>query len=1029
MDYQRFIQQLPTLYDNWGDEVVHPKAPAFQAILQRIQGMTTANVLQLLNFAVACMEPGEVYCEVGCFQGSTLTGALLNHPDRMAYAIDNFSEFDATHENQSKLLQNLAAFGLDEQVFFCDQDFEAFFTDLRSLDTPDRIGVYLYDGAHDYRSQLMGLLLAKPFLADRALIIVDDSNWDPVQQANWDFIAAHPQCSLLLDLPTPGNGHPTFWNGLQILSWDAQATHQYDWSTLQAASKPAFIQVMSHLSVPEAEPKAVSKPNETTQSADMLRRLQAEAVRLREAGQRLEAAQSFEAIVRQDDQQSDSWHGLGVTYYLLDRQDEAFNALSHAIALQPTIAPYHYSLGLVLEKMGDIAAAAQAYQQAIALDATLVDAYNNLGNLILDHGDAHQAELYYRQAITLQPHHVGTYLNLGNALLAQQELDGAIATYQTALQLSPDDADVLENVSFAKHLQQDATQAALFFGDRLFQQQNYQAALEHYQQVALNRVDDASFYQSLAACYEKLDQLEAAIEIYHQGLTHYPEEPNLHLALMLVLHNAGRLEEALQVATHATQLLPENLALKLENQRLLPLIYQTQDEISVHRSRYTHALDALVKETNLLTTKYIETASEGIGRGTNFLLSYQGQNDLNLQKQYGEFVHQVMAANYPQWSQPLPLKPLKPDEKIRIGYVSGCLWEHTVGKLMIGWLRHHNAEAFELYTYNVRDCYDRLTQEYRAYSDRFYQLPQNLETICEQITANQLHILVFFDLGMQGLMTQLAGLRLAPIQCSTWAHPVTSGLPTIDYFLSSALMEPEDAQNHYSETLIRLPKTGIYYAQPAIPAPTKTRADFGLREDAIVYLACQLLCKLLPQHDYLFAAIASQIPKAQFVFIARPSSAYVLEQFKQRLKRAFASVGLKSDHYCVLLPPQNQADYWDLNQRSDVFLDSLGWSGGHTTLEAIACNLPVVTCPGEFMRGRHSYGILQALGVTETIAQTEAEYIKIAVRLGQNPNWRRQLVATMRDRQANLYDDRTCVEALEAFYQQAVNDAAKLNHS
>lgn len=226
MDYQRFIQQLPALYDNWGTAAVQPKALAFQGILQCIQGMTTANVLQLLNFAVACMEPNEVYCEVGCFQGSTLTGALLNHPDRMAYAIDNFSEFDFAHENQAKLMQNLAAFGLDEQVFFCNQDFEAFFANLRSLDTTDRIGVYLYDGAHDYRSQLMGLLLAKPFLADRALIIVDDSNWDPVQQANWDFIAAHPQCSLLLDLPTPGNGHPTFWNGLQILSWDAQTTHQ-----------------------------------------------------------------------------------------------------------------------------------------------------------------------------------------------------------------------------------------------------------------------------------------------------------------------------------------------------------------------------------------------------------------------------------------------------------------------------------------------------------------------------------------------------------------------------------------------------------------------------------------------------------------------------------------------------------------------------------------------------------------------------------------------------------------------------------
>ncbi|MBW4581566.1 MAG: tetratricopeptide repeat protein [Tildeniella nuda ZEHNDER 1965/U140] len=1008
MDYQRFMQQLPNLYHHWGNESVQPRIEHFQAVLQQIQGMTTGNVLQLLNFAVACMEPGEVYCEVGCFQGATLTGALLNHPDRMAYAIDNFSEFDVANENQSKLMQNLAAFGLEEQVFFCDQDFESFFADLRALETSDRIGVYLYDGAHDYRSQLMGLLLVKPFLADRALIIVDDSNWAPVQQANWDFIAAHPQCQLILDLPTPDNGYPTFWNGLQVLSWDVQANHHYDWSTLQKASKPGFIQAMQRLSV-----------TVTPHPSDALKALQADASRLRQLGQWAEAAQMFVAILQQDDQRAESWHGLGMTYYLMGRYGEALKASTQAIALNPAIADYHYSLGLVLEKIGDIIAAAHAYQQAIALDSTLTDAYNNLGNLILEHGDAHQAALHYQQAIATKSNHAGSYINLGNALLAQHQFDDAIAAYQTALQHKPQDVAALENVSFAHTLKHDPTQAALFLGDRFYQQQNYQAALEHYQAIATSE-RDISVYQSLATCYRKLDQLDAAIEVDRQGITHFPQEPNFYLSLILDLHNVGRLKEAVQAATDGIHLFPDHYGFKLENQRLLPLIYQTPEAISWHRQRYTQTLNTLVKQTELVTIEQYKTALEGIGQSTNFLLSYQGHNDLNLQKQYGEFVCKIMAANYPQWSQPLSLMPLQAGEKIRIGYVSGCMWEHTVGKLMIGWLRHHNSARFELYSYNMRDCYDSLTQEYRKYSDAFYQMPPHLEAICEQITANKLHILVFFDLGMQGLMTQLAGLRLAPVQCTTWAHPVTSGLPTVDYFLSSALMEPEAAQNHYSETLIRLPKIGISYAKPAITAPTKTRADFGLREDAVVYLACQLLCKLLPQHDYLFAAIAQQIPQAQFVFIARPTSVYVQDQFKQRLQQAFADFGLDSEQHCVMLPPQVQADYWDLNQRSDIFLDSVSWSGGHTTLEAIACDLPIVTCPGDLMRGRHSYGILTALGMTETIAQTEAEYVKIAVRLGHDPAWRQQVVAQMRDRHADLYDDTACIDALEIFYQQAI---------
>lgn len=219
MDYQRFINELPSLYESWLEESVSPKSKRFQKVVEQVKGMTTANVLQLLNFAVKCMEPGEVYCEIGCFQGSTLIGALLDHPTKLAYAVDNFSQFDPLNENLDKLAENLTAFGIEEQVFFCNQDFQEFFSDFRKLETEDKIGVYLYDGAHDYRSQLLGLLWAVPFLANKALIIVDDSNWEQVRLANSDFLNLYPECSLLLDLPTLCNGHSTFWNGVQVMSW------------------------------------------------------------------------------------------------------------------------------------------------------------------------------------------------------------------------------------------------------------------------------------------------------------------------------------------------------------------------------------------------------------------------------------------------------------------------------------------------------------------------------------------------------------------------------------------------------------------------------------------------------------------------------------------------------------------------------------------------------------------------------------------------------------------------------------------
>lgn len=107
-----------------------------------------------------------------------------------------------------------------------------------------------------------------------------------------------------------------------------------------------------------------------------------------------------------------------------------------------------------------------------------------------------------------------------------------------------------------------------------------------------------------------------------------------------------------------------------------------------------------------------------------------------------------------------------------------------------------------------------------------------------------------------------------------------------------------------------------------------------------------------------------------------------------------------------------------LNLLADVFLDTLTWSGGNTSLEAIACNLPIVTCAGEFMRGRHADSFLKMLDLTETIAQTEAEYLDIAVRLGQDPDWRQAIAQQMSQRQDHLFADPVCVQGLEQFYQE-----------
>jgi glycosyltransferase involved in cell wall biosynthesis len=569
-------------------------------------------------------------------------------------------------------------------------------------------------------------------------------------------------------------------------------------------------------------------------------------------------------------------------------------------------------------------------------------------------------------------------------------------------------------------------QTRQFFFDlsnQLFQEGRWQEAIAHYQKILEIQTGDAELYWCLSECFRQLNLYEQAFSTLQEGIRHHPLAGSLHFSLIINLQVKGRIQDAISSAITASNILPNDYTFKILKNLLLPIIYETPEEIGFYRQRFISGLQDLIQHTLLETPEDQENALAGIGRFTNFYLPHQAQNDRELQRQYGNLVHNIMAANYPKWVAPLSMPPLKENNKIRIGYVSAYLHSYSGTLWLTGWLRYcespskmlRERQNFEISCYYIGNEPDAVTQQFQEYSDVFHHIPHNLEAACEQIISDQLHILVFPEIGMNPQTMQMAALRLAAVQCVAWGHPVTSGLPTVDYFLSSHLMEPENAQEHYSETLIRLPNIGVSYPKPYVPPLTKTRADFQLRDDAVIYLCCQAPFKYLPQYDFIFTEIAHRVPQAQFIFLRG-------ELLKPRLSRAFATVGLKSEDYCVFLTIPERVDYLMINLLSDVYLDTFSWSGGNTTLEAIACNLPIVTCPGEFMRGRHSYSFLKMIGVTDTIAQNEVEYIDIAVKLGLDPAWRRNIAERMSQSHDRLYDDTTCVADLETFYKQVVQE-------
>ena len=912
MDYRHFLEQLPSLYDNWKQDNLNPKSVVFAPILEQVEGMTTTNIMQLLNFAVSCLPEGEVYCQVGGFPGTSLVAALHEQPNTLAYLVDNLMEVDPSGEKSAAIDRVLSKFGLENQVVFCNQHFEQFFAEYRSLELPEKIGVFFYDGAADYRSIFLALLLVKPFLADKALIIVDDTNWTPAQQATWDFVQANPQSHLVLDLPTPQDGHPTFWNGLRILNWDSNHSYNYDWQILQQFRNSDFINAITSL-------------------------------------------------------------------------------------------PLTTEFGLSLQKLGSLT------------DYDPLSLYNYYGNPA-------KAELEYKEKIEKEPSVIGHYIDLSNTLMMQNKFDEAIALLNQAMIINVSAPDIHNNLAILHQRKNNQGMADLYFGHRHFYRQEHQFAIEYYEKFLQVYNGNEMFYKTLADCYNAVGEYQQALKAYNTGIEMYPYASQLHFWRIWALRDYGYMEEARIVADRAVEINPDAGQLLYQSSLFLPIIYESPEEIECLRDRYTKSLQQLINQTNLDTPEGKNTAWNTVSWSTNFYLQYQGKNDIELQRAFGNLMHQTLSHQYPQWIKEIPIPPLTKDKKIKVGYVSAYLKWHTVCKLFNGWMRHADKERFEIYSYYVDVTPDGMTEKVQAYSDYFHHIPNDIPKLCQQIIDDGLHILVFPDIGMFPMINLVSCLRLAPIQCMSWGHPITCGSPTMDYYLTSDLMEPEEAQSHYTEKLIRLPNISIAYEKPDISYATMTRADFGFDESAIIYLSCQSTFKYLPQYDYIFAEIALRVPGCKIVFITSSASNYVTDKFKGRLSRAFAQVGLDSEDYCVMAGRQGSVGYMSLNRVSDIFLDSIAWSGGNTTLEAIGCDLPVVTYPTEYMRGRHTYAILKMMGVDETIANTEAEYIEIAAKLGLDQEWRQSIVNKMINQQSVLYDDITPVKALEEFYRRTVQE-------
>jgi predicted O-methyltransferase YrrM len=217
MRLDAFRMELPRAFG--GDlSAPHPRDRRFRALLDDVPGMATESKLALLNLAAAHLEPGEAYLEVGSFKGLSLIGAMLGNQHARFYAVENFVEFNLdAGATRDELHGNLDRWVDRERLRLLEGDCFRLLRRQRLLDAP--VGVYFYDGAHGRLPHYLALGVAERWLADRALVVVDDASWPMVAHATERYLAAHPGYELLFDLAAEREEDPRWWNGVRVYAF------------------------------------------------------------------------------------------------------------------------------------------------------------------------------------------------------------------------------------------------------------------------------------------------------------------------------------------------------------------------------------------------------------------------------------------------------------------------------------------------------------------------------------------------------------------------------------------------------------------------------------------------------------------------------------------------------------------------------------------------------------------------------------------------------------------------------------------
>ena len=707
---------------------------------------------------------------------------------------------------------------------------------------------------------------------------------------------------------------------------------------------------------------------------------------------------------------------------------EACEQYRKAVNAAPGYARARLNLGVALEAIGDADGAIESYEAALAIDPANAYASYNLGKLLYARGALSRAEELLQSALKHKPGFPEAQVVLSNVYDAQGNLSAAASALEAALKQRPDWAGALFNygmvlkklgrvgetesaLSRAIEIEPENANACYELADLLHErgalheaEKLLRLALEHKPEFLEARV-------LLGSVCKKLGDLPGAESCFRSAIALKPDNVGAYYLLGDILFNRGDRDRALDAFEKALSLRPDFLQARwARTMAQIPAIYSDQAEIATTRAAFLREiaeLQAWVDQNNTASSH------EVVGMIPPFYLAYSEENNRDLLARHGELCARLMGS----WLRNLaPVGADRSDhDRTEIGIVSAHIFDHSVWNAIIkGWIQHLDTRRFSLSFFHLGNESDDETKFARLRASHFEGGKKSLREWVRSIASRHPDVLIYPEIGMDPTTLRLASLRLAPVQAATWGHPETTGLPTIDYYLSAEYLEPAGAEAHYTETLIKLPGLGICYQPLPIAHAAPDLAVLGIDGRCPVLLNPGTPFKYSPRYDWVFVEIARRLGDCQLVFFTgRWNDLSTI--LCRRLGDVFSAAGLDFNRHVKFVRWLNRAEFEGLMRRADVFLDPIGFSGFNTAIQAIECGLPIVTREGRFMRGRLARAILDRMRLSDLVAKTEDDYIDLAVRLAGDADYRDCVRTRMAQARAILYNDIEPVRALEDF--------------